>query len=382
VNGLQRLAFPCLSLLLLGACERAAETGGKEEAVVNVYNWTNGIDPESIRLFEQQTGIKVRYDVFDSNEVLQAKLLAGGSGYDIVVPSGPFLQRMIEAGIFQPLQAGKLPDLGNLDADLREKTFAFDPGGRHSVPYVWTMVGIGYNADKIKQRMPDAPLDSLDMMFKPAVAAKFQDCGIVWVDAPSEIIPEALAYLGLDPNSDNEADLARASDLLLSVAPYVRYINSAKYVDDLSNGETCLVLGWSGDVLLAKVSSERAAREAGRSVIPIEFSVPREGTAIEFDLMAIPSDAPHADNAHKFIQFILQPETAARITNHMTFANANAASWPLLQPEIRDNPDIFPPRQLRDRLWMAKAATPALDRRRTQIWSRLMTDAAKPSSGS
>lgn len=363
----------CLALsIVISACTGAGEAGSENEKVVNVYNWTNGIDPDTIRLFEQETGIKVRYGLFDSNEVLQTKLLAGGSGYDVVFPSGPFLERMIAGGIFRPLDKERIPNLRNLDPTLAAKTQTYDPGGRYSAPYVWTTIGVGYNIDQVKARMPDAPVDSLDMVFKPEIAARFKDCGIAWVDAPAEILPVVLGYLGLDPNSERASDLDRARKLVLSVRPYIRYINTAKYVDDLANGETCVVLGWSGDILLAKKKADQSAKDAGIKPAPIDYAIPREGTAASFDLMAIPADAPHAENAHKFVNFILKAETQARITNVMTFANANAASWPLLRPDVRENPKIFPPRAERERLWIVKAASPALDRMRVNIWTRML----------
>lgn len=360
---------------LLQGCS-SGQGHGPEEKVVNIYNWPNGIDPDTIKLFERETGIKVRYGIFDSSEVLQAKMLAGNSGYDVVVPSGPFLQRMLQSGLFQPLKREAIPNLRNLDPVLMRKVAVYDPGGRYSVPYVWTTIGVGYNIEKVKARMPDAPLDSLDMVFKPEVAARFQDCGITWIDAPAEILPLALGYLGLDPNSDRPADLDRAQHLVRAVRPYIRYINSAKYMDDLANGETCVALGWSGDILLAKAKAEQSAREAGIKPTPITYSIPREGTSASFDMMAIPVDAPHPGNAHKFLDFILRAQTQARIANVMTFANANAASWPLIRPEIRDNPQIFPPPERRNALWVVKAASPALDRMRTDIWASMIAGRA------
>jgi putrescine transport system substrate-binding protein len=360
---------------LLQGCS-SGQGHGPEEKVVNIYNWPNGIDPDTIKLFERETGIKVRYGIFDSSEVLQAKMLAGNSGYDVVVPSGPFLQRMLQGGLFQPLKREAIPNLRNLDPLLMRKVAVYDPGARYSVPYVWTTIGVGYNIEKVKARMPDAPIDSLDMVFKPEVAARFEDCGITWIDAPAEILPLALGYLGLDPNSDRPTDLDRARRLVHAVRPYIRYINSAKYMDDLANGETCVVLGWSGDILLAKTKAEQSARDAGIKPTPISYSIPREGTSASFDMMAIPADAPHPENAHRFLDFILRAQTQARIANVMTFANANAASWPLIRPEIRDNPQIFPPPEQRNALWVVRAASPALDRMRTDIWASMIAGSA------
>ena len=317
------------------ATEKAAQApvAAGEEQVVNVYNWSDYIDPAMLEKFTAETGIKVNYDVFDSNEVLETKLLAGNTGYDVVVPSASFMERQIKAGVFQKLDRSKLPNWSNLDPEILQRVALHDPGNEHSVNHMWGTDGIGYNEGKIKAIMPNAPLDSWDMMFDPKIVSKFKDCGVSVLDAPTELTAVMLAYLGKDPNSQDPADLKAVEEKIMTIRPYIRMIHSSQYIDALANGEICLALGWSGDVLQARDRAD----EAGQGNV-IKYSVPKEGTIIWFDMYAIPADAPHADNAHAFINFMMKPEVAAANSNFVNYATGNAASVPLVNERRAQRP--------------------------------------------
>ncbi len=300
-NGCPRTAD---SVLRPEACRAAGDTTGgpaaasaaldtDAELVLNVYNWSDYIDESVIEDFTRETGIKVQYDVFDSNEVLETKLLAGSTGYDIVVPSASFLERQIKAGVFQKLDPARLPNLKNMDPEITQRVALHDPGNEHSVNYLWGTSGVGYNVDKIKAAMPDAPIDSFAMFYDPKVVAKFKDCGVSILDAPSEVVGTVLIYLGKEANSENPDDLAAAEKVLTTIRPFIKYINSSKYIEDLANGEICLALGWSGDVLQARDRAD----EAGNG-ITIKYAIPKEGAVMFFDMLAIPADAKHVKNAY------------------------------------------------------------------------------------
>ncbi len=308
-----------------------------EEKVLNVYNWSDYIAPEVVPNFEKEYGIKVHYDVFDSNEVLQTKLLAGQTGYDIVVPTANFLALQIKAGVFRKLDKSLLPNLKNVDPDMVKYFEALDPGMQYSVNYFWGTSGVGYNVDKIKAAMPDAPVDSFRMFYDPTVVKHFKDCGVTLLDAPDEVINTVFVYLGIQPNSEKPEDLAAAEKTLMAIRPYVRYINSSKYIEDLANGEICLALGWSGDVGQAALR----AREA-KNGNNIKYLIPKEGAVLFFDMLAIPADAPHPNNAHLFINYLLRPEISARNSSAVHFASINAAAYPLIDPAIYNDRGIFP----------------------------------------
>ena len=347
----------------------SAPAPGGEDKVLNIYNWSDYIAEDTIANFEKETGIKVRYDVFDSNEVLEAKLLAGNTGYDIVVPSAHFVARQIQAGLFQPLDKTKLPNYQNLDPDAMKVLAGYDPGNEHIIPWMWGTTGIGYNVAKIKERMPDAPVDSWKMLFDPTIVSKFKDCGVVLLDASSEVFPSALRYLGLPTDSQSADDLAKVEELVMKVRPSIKYFHSSQYVNDLANGEICLVLGWSGDVFIAR---DRAAEAQNGN--EIAYSVPREGALMWFDTMAIPKDAPHADNAHKFIDYILRPEVVAAITNYVNYPNANAASLPFVKDEIKNDESVYPNPETRKNLFPNVVNTPEYDRLATRTWTRIKTN--------
>jgi len=367
------LSVLCLGAVLAGCGggtkpAASSEGGGAREKVLNVYNWSDYIDPTVLEEFTKKTGIKVNYDVFDSNPVLETKMLTGHTNYDIVVPSAPFLQRQISAGVFQKLDKSKLPNLKNLDPDMMKRIAVYDPDNEHSVPYMWVTSGPGYNVAKIKERLPDAPVDSLRMIYDPKVVSKFQDCGVSMLDEASEVVGSVLIYLGKDPRSSSPQDLQAAESTLMAIRPFLRYIHSSRYIDDLANGETCLALGWSGDI---KQARDRA-REAGKG-IEIDYRIPKEGTIMNFDMLAVPADAPHPQNAFEFINFLLEPEVAAKNTDLVKYANVNMASTPLLKEAVRNDPNIYPPADILAKLVPEPPRTSEYNRLLTRMWTRFKT---------
>ena len=351
-----------------GAGPSGAPGAGPEEKVLNVYNWSDYIEPSVLEQFTKQTGIKVNYDVFDANEVLETKLLTGHTNYDVVVPSAPFLKRQISAGVFQKLDKSQLPNLKNLDPDMLKQIGVYDPGSQYSVPYLWITSGPGYNVAKIKERMPEAPVDSLRMFYDPAVVAKFKDCGVSVLDAPSEVVGTVLIYLGKDPKSESLEDLKAAETVLLSIRPYLRYVHSSRYIDDLANGETCLALGWSGDI---KQAGDRA-RDAGKG-IEIKYFIPKEGTIMNFDMLAVPADAPHPHNAHLFINYLLEPDVAAKNSNLVKYANINTPSTPMLVDAVKGDPNIYPPPDIQAKLVPEPPRSQEYQRQLTRSWTRFKT---------
>ncbi len=352
--------------IALGALLAASPAFAQEEPVLNVYNWSDYIAEDTIANFEAETGIKVNYDVYDNNEIVDAKLLAGNSGYDIVVPSGNFLERQIKAGLILPLDKSKLTNLGNLDPAVMETAAEQDPDNGHAVPYMINTIGLGYNVAKITQALgADADLESWDLLFKPEVVEKLAGCGVTVLDSPSEVMGIALHYLGLDPNSENEEDLAKAEALLNSVKPHIRYFHSSQYIDDLGNGEVCLSLGYSGDIFIA---SDNAAEG-----VEVTYLIPKEGAATLFDFLAIPVDAPHPDNAHKFINYILEPEVVAAITNYVFYANPNLPALEFVDEEVKSNPGIYPPAETIAKAFVMKAHAPEFEEVLTRTWTRIKT---------
>jgi len=350
------------------AAAPVSASGPSEEKVVNVYNWSDYIDPKMLEAFTKETGIKVNYDVFDNNEVVQTKLLAGNTGYDVVVPSASFLELQIKAGVFRKLDRSKLPNWKYLDTGILDRVAKHDPGNQFAVNYMWGTDAIGYNLQKVKAIDPNAPVGSWNLILDPKWAAKFKDCGISVLDAPDEVVGVVLAYLGKDPNSENPADLKAAEDVLMKVRPYIRMIHSSQYIDSLANGDICVALGWSGDILQAK----NRAKEAGQGV-QIALSVPREGTVIWFDMLAIPADAPHPDNAHAFINFMMKPEVAAANSNIVHYANGNAAALPLLDPAVRNDAGVYPPKAVMDKLFPNLARTAEYTRLLNRTWTHFTT---------
>jgi putrescine transport system substrate-binding protein len=350
------------------ASQAPAAAAPVEEKVVNVYNWSDYIDPAMLEAFTKETGIKVNYDVFDNNEVLQTKLLAGNTGYDVVVPSASFLELQIKAGVFQKLDRSKLPNWQYLDKDILERVGRHDPGNQYAVNHMWGTDAIGYNVKKVKAIDPNAPVTSWKLIFDPAVVSKFKGCGVSVLDAPDEVVAVVLAYLGRNPNSESLDDLKAAEEVLMKIRPYIRTINSSEYINGLATGELCVVMGWSGDILQAK--SRAAEAENGPE---IAMTVPTDGTVIWFDMYAIPADAPHPNNAHAFINFMMKPEVAAANSNFVHYANGNAASVPLLDPSVRDDPGVYPPPETMAKLFPNLAHTQEFTRELNRTWTRFMT---------
>ena len=361
------------ALLAVAGCSGSADTGAaraasENEKVLNVYNWSDYIQPSVVSDFEKEYGIKVNYDVFDSNEILETKLLTGHTNYDIVVPSGAFLERQLQADIYQKLDKALLPNLKNVDADVARAEAFYDPGNQYAVDYMWITSGVGYNVAAIKARMPDAPVDSWRMLFDPAVVSRFADCGVSILDAPSEVVGTVLLFLGRNPNSNSPEDLKAAEQALHAIRPYVRYVDSSRYIDLLANGDICLAMGWSGDI---KQAHDRA-REAGKG-IDLAYNIPREGAISNYDVLAIPADAPHVKNAHLFIDYLLRPEVAARNSDLIKYANAVAPDIQPLDPAVRGDPGVYPPPEVRARLTPERARPPEYQRLLTRMWTRFKT---------
>ncbi|MGY6409678.1 MAG: polyamine ABC transporter substrate-binding protein [Alkalilacustris sp.] len=357
------------STLALTASALALAAGAAQADRIAVFNWSDYIAPDTLDRFTNATGISVSYDVFDSNEVLEARLFAGASGFDVVVPTADYMQRQIAAGIYQPLNKDLLPNLVHMDQSLMDLAAVFDPGNEHAVIYLWGTTGIGYNTAAVAERLgEDYVVDSWSLIFDPEKAALFQDCGITWLDSNTEMLPAAMNYLGIDPTSTDEADFEAAAELLMSVRPFVRYFHSSQYITDLANGEICVAVGWSGDVLQA---AERAA-EAGRGV-EVSYAIPGEGAHLWFDMLAIPADAPNPEAAHAFINFIMEPEIAADITNYVMFPNANASSNEFIDPEILADPTIYPTAEAKEGFWTLQPYDARTDRLATRIWTRVRT---------
>lgn len=342
----------------------AAGSGGK----LNIYNWSDYIDESTIPAFEKATGITVQYDVYDSNEMLEAKLMAGGTGYDLVHPSAAFLGRQIQAGIYQPLDTSKIPNYKNLDPKIMEVLEAYDPGHKFAVPWFWGTTGIGYNKAEIEKRMPDAPVNSLDIVFKPELAQKFADCGISMLDAPSEILQIALNYLGKKPDTASPEDYAAAEQLLLNVRPYVKYFHSSSYINDIANGGICLAIGWSGDFGIAGARAEEA-----QNGIEVAYSIPKEGTIIWVDTIAIPADATNVEQALKWIDFNLDAQVAATNANYVAYGSPVAAALPLIDKELLEDPNTYPPDDVKAKLFPDKVATAEVERLRTRTWTKIKT---------
>jgi len=352
-----------------GARGAAGGPGFDPEKVLNVYNWTEYIEPGVVRDFEKEFGIKVNYDVYDSNEILETRLLVGHTNYDVVVPSAYFVETQIRAGIYQKLDKTQLPNLKNLDPEVVRGLAAYDPGNQYTVAYMWlSTTGIAYDVTKIRARLGDAPVDSWRIIYDPAVIARFADCGVAVLDAPINIVASALIYLGKDPNSQSPADLQAAEQALLSIRRFIRYVDNNRLSTDLANGEICVAVDWSGDIPLVRES----ARSAGNGVI-LDFAIPREGSVSNFDVLAIPADAPHPRNAHLFINYLLRPEIAARNSDAVKYASGVAAARELLSAEVRDDPAVYPPAEVRARLVPSRAKSHEFTRLLMRSWTRFKT---------
>jgi putrescine transport system substrate-binding protein len=356
--------------LLLAACSGggADGRGAPDDKVLNIYSWTDYIAPDTVANFAKETGIKVRYDTYESNEVLETKLLTGHTNYDIVVPTGSFFERLARAGVFRELDPAALPNRANLDPDIMRRLAVHDPGNAHAVPYLWSTVGLGYDAAAVAQRLGTKPDDGWSLLFDPANAAKLEDCGISIIDSPEDVFGAALLYLGRDPNSREPADAEAALAVLMKIRPSVRAINTTEYISDLANGSLCLALGWSGDVLQAR----DRAREAGNGA-RIRYLLPREGSLIQIDMMAIPADAPHPAIAQAWLNYLMRPQVMAGITNFVKYPNGNAASLRFVDAGIASDPDVYPDAAARAKLQALRAAPPEYTRLLTRLWTQFRT---------
>ncbi|TIN09559.1 polyamine ABC transporter substrate-binding protein [Mesorhizobium sp.] len=339
-----------------------------QDRVVNVYNWSDYIDSSIIEDFTKETGIKVTYDTFDSNELLETKLLAGGSGYDVVVPTANFLARQIQAGVFQKLDKSKLPNISNMWDVVSERTTKYDPGNEYSINYMWGTVGLGYNVKKAQEALGTDKIDSWDVFFNPEKLAKLKDCGVYVLDSPSDILPNAFKYLGIDPETTSLDDFAKAEEVMLNIRPYIRKFHSSEYINALANGDICLAVGWSGDVFQAR---DRAT-EANQGV-EIAYSVPKEGAEMWFDQMAIPADAPHVAEAHEFLNYIMKPEVIAKASNYVFYANGNKASQQFINKEILEDPAIYPDEATLAKLFTIAPYDSKTQRVVTRTWTRIVT---------
>lgn len=336
------------------------------EPTVRVYNWSDYVGETTLEDFQKATGITPVYDVFDSNETLEGKLLAGHTGYDVVVPSSNFLAKQIKAGAFQKLDKSQLPNWQNLDPALRKQLEKSDPGNQYGVPYLWGTNGIGYNIDKVKAALGTDKLDSWAILFEPENLKKLSKCGVSFMDSPDEVYPAVLQYLGLDPNSTNPDDYKKAEAQLLKVRPYITYFHSSKYISDLANGNICVAFGYSGDVFQARSRAEEAKKG-----VNIGYAIPKEGANLWFDLLAIPKDAKSVKEAHAFINYLLQPEVIAKVSDYVGYANPNPQAGELMNAELRQDETVYPPQAVMDKLYVMKELPPQILRLETRSWTRV-----------
>ena len=344
-------------------------SAGAQERTVNFYNWSNYVAPGVLEDFTRETGIKVVYDTFDANETLETRLLAGKSGYDVVVPTAYFLQRQIKANVFQKLDKSRLPNLANAWPVVTARLAIYDPGNLYAANYMWGTTGIGYNVKVVQKILgPDAKIDSWDIVFKPENLAKFKDCGIHMLDSADDIFPAALSYLGLDPNSTKQADMEKAADLLVKIRPFVRKFHSSEYLSALATGEICFVVGWSGDILQARSRAAEAKND-----IEIGYAIPKEGAQMFFDNLVIPADARNVNEAYELINYLYRPEVAAKNSNFLSYANGNLASQKLVDPQILNDKNIYPDRATLAKLFVITSRDPATQRAINRLWTKVKT---------
>ncbi len=361
--GLKNAGKTLLALSLMGAMAGAAQADDK---VLHVYNWSDYIAPDTIANFEKESGIKVVYDVFDSNETLEAKLLAGKSGYDIVVPSNNFLAKQIKAGVYQELDKSKLSNYGNLNKSLLKAVSISDPDNKHAFPYMWGSIGIGYNPEKVKAALGVDKIDSWDVLLKPENIAKLKSCGVSFLDSPTEMLPVALHYLGLPTDTQDKKQLKQAEDLFLKIRPSIGYFHSSKYISDLANGNICVAVGYSGDIQQAK---SRAAEAGGK--VKVAYDIPKEGAGSFYDMVAIPKDAENVDAAYKFMNYLLEPKVMAGITNSVRFPNGNEKATALVDKDITSDPGIYPPADVQAKLYAIADLPAATQREMTRSWTKI-----------
>jgi putrescine transport system substrate-binding protein len=366
------LALACVfGLNGCGGGKSAGDTAARPSGgakVLNLYIWSDYLAADTLSNFEKQYGIKVHPAYYDTNETLETKLLAGSSGFDIVLPSASYFERQIKAGAYLALDKSKLPNLQNMDPQLMARVASNDPGNAHGVIYLWGSNGIGYNEKMVKALMPDAPLDSWRLVFDPAVAAKVAKCGISMLDSPAEILRAVYSYLGKDPNSQSAEDLAQAEAVLLKIRPYIRNFSSSEYIEALANGDLCISVAYNGDVMQAR----DRAREANKG-IDIKYAVPKEGSILWFDMLAIPKDAPDPDSAYAFMNYMMTPQVIADVSNFKRYANANSASQSMVLPVVKDDPGIYPTPEQRQKLALQLADSPEQTRAITRVWQKFKT---------
>lgn len=336
------------------------------QRVLHVYHWSDYVAPDTISNFEKQSGIKVVFDVYDNNEVLEAKLLSGRSGYDIVVPSNPFLAKQIKAGVYQKLDRSQLPLWDNLNQDLLKTLEVSDPGNQYSVPYMWGSIGIGYNVDKVKAELGNLPMDSWEVIFNPDYISKLHECGVALLDSPTEIIPAAMHYLGLPTDSEDPEHIKQAEALLLKIRPYITYFHSSKYISDLANGNICVAVGYSGDLYQSKARAEESTGN-----VQLAYRIPQEGAGTFFDMIGIPADAKNVTEAHEFINYLLQPQVMADLSNYLQFPNANSAATPLVEEQYRNDPGIYPTAELMSKLYTFPDLSAKGQRTMTRSWTKI-----------
>ncbi len=356
--------------LALAACAALVDAAGaQKERVVNFYNWSDYIDPTVLEDFTKETGIKVKYDTFDSNDMLETKLLAGRTGYDVVVPTAYFLERQIKAGVFQKLDKSKLPNLSNAWDEITKRLAIYDPGNQYAVNYMWGTTGVGFNVKKAREVLGEgASLDTLDIVFKPDVIAKFKDCGVHVLDAADDVFAAALTYLKLNPNTKEQADLEKAADLIAKVRPSVRKFHSSEYLNALASGEICLVFGYSGDI---KQAQKRAAE--AKNGVEIGYAIPKEGAQLWFDNLAIPKDAKNIAEAHALINYLFKPEVAAKNSNLISYANGNAASRPLIDKAIVEDKTIYPDDATMRGFYTIQSHDQKTQRLMNRLWTKIKT---------
>lgn len=339
----------------------------KEDNYVNVYNWYGAIPAELLKEFEEETGIKVRYDLFDNNEIVEAKLFSGNSGYDVIFPSAsPYVVRHIQAGVYQRINKNLIPNFKYVDGRINEKMRFADPGLDHAIAYYWGTFGFIYVEEEILKRMPDAPVDSYRMLFDPKVVSKFTDCGVTLLDEAVDVYPPMLTYLGKDPRSNSQQDLELAQNHLLKIRPFIKRFSSTRFMNEVVSGESCLAQAWSGEAQ----SAQARADEVGRKV-HIRYTVPTEGGTLWIDAMVIPRGAPHQKNAHKFINFLLRPDISAKISNATHMAVANTAAMQFVEGDIAKDPTVYPPADLLERLELDRPQNVEYERKRTRYWTQM-----------
>jgi putrescine transport system substrate-binding protein len=369
MSAIVRRSWPLIAVALAAICAGPAVAQPKGERVLNVYNWSDYIDPAVLEGFTKETGIKVQYDTFDSNDTLETKLLAGKSGYDVVVPSAFFLERQIKAGVFQKLDKSKLPNLVNAWPDIASRLASYDPGNQYAVNYMWGTTGIGYNVRAMQERLgAGTKIDSWDDAFNPDKLARLKDCGVHMLDSPDDILTTALHYLGLDPDSSDPKELEKAADVVAKVRPLVRKFHSSEYLNALASGEICFVVGWSGDI---KQAQKRAVE--AKNGVEIGYAIPREGAQMWFDNLAIPKDAKHVAEAHALIDYLLRPEVAAKNSNLVAYANGNLASQKLIDPGVLNDPGVYPDATAMARLYVIHAHDIKTKRLINRLWTRIKT---------